>query len=68
MVGMLGIANRPGGYNEKLVTDIDPLTRTVAQTIYSRQERKKRLEAEVHLLSVVEVLWSNLKTVAEELF
>lgn len=58
MIGMFGIANRPGGYDDKLVLDIEPLTRTVAQMIHVRSERQKRLEAEVHLSSVVQVCTS----------
>ena len=33
MVGMLGVANRPGGYDEELVAAIDPLTSTTARLL-----------------------------------
>ena len=55
MIGIYGIANRPAGYDDEFVNDIEPFTRTVAEMTHTWQERKKREEAEVHLTSVVEV-------------
>lgn len=55
LVGILGVANRAEGFSEKMIEDLDPLIRTVSQMIHARTERKQRLDAEVHLLSIVEV-------------
>lgn len=37
LVGMAGVANRPGGYDEELLAKIDPLVATVAALIHSHK-------------------------------
>eukprot|EP00897_Mesotaenium_endlicherianum_P000778 jgi/Mesen1/10700/ME000090S10159 len=54
-IGMLGVANRSGGYSEALESDVQPLTMTIAQMIYAFEQRRRRLDAEVHLASVIQV-------------
>lgn len=49
-VGLLGLANRPAGYTNKLATELEPLLQTVGQLIerkrmyQERQEHQKGLE------------------------
>ena len=47
MVGMLGVANRPGGYDDKLVKALDPLLQTCANAIFTLRAdlRQKSVEA-----------------------
>ncbi len=42
MVGMLGIANRPGGYDEEIVQFLEPLLRTCAQLIEALRQNIER--------------------------
>lgn len=46
MIGMLGIANRPGGYEEGLVSFLEPFTATCANLIAAHNIDRKRREAE----------------------
>ena len=48
-VGMIGIANRAGGYNENLLTEILPLLRTFANIIVSSAQDTERLSIEDEL-------------------
>ena len=45
-VGMVGIANRPGGYNEKLAHSLTPLLTTCANLIESNRNDRRRRHAE----------------------
>ena len=49
LIGMVGIANRPGGYDEKLVDYLQPFTATCSNIIaaYRNQNQKKQAEDEV---------------------
>ena len=47
LIGMLGIANRPSGYDEAVVQDVEPFVQTVASIIESAQNAK-RLERLAH--------------------
>jgi PAS domain S-box-containing protein len=49
MTGMVGIANRPGGYDETLVTYLEPFLATCAQLLEGYRHRTLRGEAEVAL-------------------
>ncbi|MCH8929226.1 MAG: PAS domain S-box protein, partial [Candidatus Marinimicrobia bacterium] len=55
MVGMLGIANRPGGYDEKLVDFLEPFFRTSGNIIQAlRMERELTKAGEnIHLLQSI---------------
>ncbi|TVP90337.1 MAG: PAS domain S-box protein [Pseudomonadaceae bacterium] len=45
LVGMIGLANRPGGYDNELINFLVPLQRTLGQLIHALQEdRARRLE------------------------
>jgi len=61
LVGMAGIANRPGGYDESIVEFLDPLLMTCSNILLahrSEESRKeaesKRLESEERLLLAME--------------
>lgn len=49
-IGMAGIANRPGGYNENLLQYIQPLINTCAQIIeaYWNEQKYKRAKEDLH--------------------
>ncbi|MBF0213341.1 MAG: PAS domain S-box protein [Magnetococcales bacterium] len=49
IVGVLGIANRPQGYDEALVVFLEPLVATCAQIIEGYRNRRDRLETEERL-------------------
>ena len=46
LVGMLGIANRPGGYDEELVTTLEPLLASCGTLLDSYQNEQRRQQAE----------------------
>ncbi len=50
LVGMIAIANRPGGYDEEVVRFLDPFLSTCNNIInsYQNDQRKKALEKEYH--------------------
>jgi signal transduction histidine kinase len=49
LIGMVGIANRPGGYDEKLIDYLQPFTATCSNIIaaYRNQNQRKQAEDEV---------------------
>jgi signal transduction histidine kinase/CheY-like chemotaxis protein len=49
MVGMLGIANRSGGYDDALIASLDPLLSTGAKFVEAFQINVKRRELEIKL-------------------
>lgn len=49
LVGMIGVANRPGGYDESQIEFLQPLLRTYGQLIYSYSIRRQRKLAEEEL-------------------
>lgn len=50
MVGMVGIANRPSGYDESVIRDLGPLVTTYGNLIQARRNRLSREEAECRLV------------------
>lgn len=46
VVGMAGIANRPGGYDSKLVDFLEPLRRTCARLIQAHRNDRRQKEVE----------------------
>ena len=48
-VGMIGIANRPSGYDEDVLRFVDPLITTTTNIICAFRENKKRIQAEQEL-------------------
>ena len=46
MTGMVGVANRPGGYDEALVAYLEPFLSTCAQLLEGYRQRQLRTEAE----------------------
>ncbi|NOU11937.1 MAG: PAS domain S-box protein [Nitrospira sp.] len=51
LIGMAGIANRPGGYDESLITFLEPFLSTCAQLLDGSRHRRLRAEAEAELHS-----------------
>jgi PAS domain S-box-containing protein len=49
MVGMVGIANRPNGYSEAVVTELEPFLTTCASTIEAYRSDARRKQAEMAL-------------------
>jgi len=49
LVGTFGLANRPGGYDETLLAELQPLTATCANIIGALRIRRKQLEFELRL-------------------
>lgn len=54
MVGMAGIANRPGGYDTSVITSIQPLLVTCASLIEAYQRNKARQAAEDQVRTLLE--------------
>ena len=52
MVGMIGLANRSGGYDESVKAFIEPVLSTCANTIKAVQNQKMREQAEKALVDV----------------
>lgn len=50
MVGMAGLANRPGGYGEKDVEFLRPLLSTCASLVDAYENKEKRRQAEENLI------------------
>jgi len=63
LIGMVGVSNRPGGYNLSLVEEIEPLLSTYASIIRGFQFAKQ-IEADQHR---IEALNSDLEVRAGEL-
>ncbi|MFC1744198.1 GAF domain-containing protein [Candidatus Riflebacteria bacterium] len=61
LVGMLGIANRPDGYDEKIVEFLKPLLLTITNIIKAVAAEKKRQQAEEKLMENNSIL----KVIAE---
>ncbi|MDP2169355.1 MAG: PAS domain S-box protein [Rhodocyclaceae bacterium] len=51
VVGMIGVANRAGGYDESLLPQLEPLRTACKNIIESLRLEKRRLQAEAALLS-----------------
>ncbi|MFZ5595105.1 MAG: GAF domain-containing protein [Pseudomonadota bacterium] len=49
LVGMAGLANRPGGYDEKLIAHLQPMTNTCANLIQAHRNNRQRHDAEESL-------------------
>ncbi|QFU74370.1 PAS domain S-box protein [Halioglobus maricola] len=45
MIGMIGIANRPEGYDEKLINDLAPFLQTCANAIFALRAESDRRQA-----------------------
>lgn len=49
MLAMFGLANRPGGYNEKLLTYLQPITTVIGQLVSATRIKRKQQQAEEEL-------------------
>ncbi|MEK8052368.1 diguanylate cyclase [Ideonella sp. DXS22W] len=58
VTGMIGLANRPGGYDDELVALLTPLTTTLGALIRAREldEARRNAEAELQRLAVADGL------------
>jgi len=50
MIGMAGVANRPAGYDEKLVQDLEPFLQTCSNAIFALRADTAREQAEEQLV------------------
>ncbi|GJP77337.1 hypothetical protein CLOP_g7747 [Closterium sp. NIES-67] len=66
MIGMYALANRLGGYSTALLQAMEPLTASAAVMLHTVQDRKRKREAELRLLSLVQVAKDGLMTVARD--
>jgi PAS domain S-box-containing protein len=57
LVGMVGLANRPGGYDEDLVRWLEPLTATCGVIVGASRSQRRRQESERELRLSEERLW-----------
>ncbi|MBF0615051.1 MAG: PAS domain S-box protein [Magnetococcales bacterium] len=60
-IGVLGLANRPNGYDWNLVEYLKPLASACAQIIEAYRNRNKRLESEACLQQTVALLTSEVE-------
>jgi len=67
MSGMLGIANRPGGYDDQMVVFLRPLASTIAQLIEARQAVRARaaIEFSHHRLALLASRTTNGVVIAD---
>jgi PAS domain S-box-containing protein len=49
MVGIIGLANRPGGYDDDVLGELDPFSAAVSSMIVAKREEERRREAEEEL-------------------
>lgn len=49
LIGMVGIANRPGGYDESLIEELQPFLATCSQIIAAYRNERRRQQAELGL-------------------
>ena len=66
-VGMIGLANRPGGYNDEVITYLEPMVVACANLIGARKNDQRRRQAEQELQQHREQLAAALARSKEEL-
>lgn len=54
LVAMLGIANRPGGYDQTMVDFLAPLAATIGQLVEAKRDHDRRRDSERRLADVIE--------------
>lgn len=67
MVGMAGIANRKGGYDEELVESLNPFINTCANLIAEYHSEKQRIAAELRVKDNEERLQAVMDNVLESI-
>ncbi len=60
LVGSVGVSNRPGGYDEELVAELEPLTRTCATIVRAFRERRRLVESHAKLEELAQTLRESL--------
>ena len=63
MVGMIGIANRPGGYDQSVIDFLGPLTTTCGNIIGGLESLRQKVEAEEALRQAIQQLNTNIAEV-----
>ncbi|CAI5474241.1 unnamed protein product [Closterium sp. Yama58-4] len=63
MIGMYALANRAGGYSRAMLQELEPLAASTAVMLQAVHERKRKRDAELRLLSVLQVARDGLMTV-----
>ncbi|PJA32688.1 MAG: diguanylate cyclase [Zetaproteobacteria bacterium CG_4_9_14_3_um_filter_53_7] len=61
LVGMVGLANRPGGYDDVIVSYLEPMQQICANVIGSDQNNQRRERAEENLLLAGKVFENSLE-------
>jgi PAS domain S-box-containing protein len=67
LVGMVGIANRPGGYTEAVIAELEPFLTTCSSTIEAYHNEARRKQAEITLQQLNEELEQRVQQRTEEL-
>lgn len=62
LVGEVGLANRPGGYDEEVVASLQPVLAAIGQIIVARREREGRKKAERDLAEMNQNLQERVET------
>ncbi|CAI7782817.1 unnamed protein product, partial [Closterium sp. NIES-53] len=55
LIGAWAVSNRKGGYEESMLGELQPVTKTVAQIVAGIQGRKKAAEKEKRMVSMLKV-------------
>jgi len=66
MVGMAGLADRPGGYDDALIDALEPLLSTAAQLVQGFEDRRQRDAVEGRLRSLVQSAPDAIVTVDQD--
>ena len=61
LIGMIGLANRPGGYDDAMVSYLEPMQQACANVIGADQNNQRREVAEEDLLLASKVFESSLE-------
>lgn len=54
LVAMIGVANRPGGYDQNLLDFLQPLSMTIGQLVYASQAQARQNKSDRRLGAVIE--------------
>jgi PAS domain S-box-containing protein len=68
LVGTLGVANRPGGYNQQLVDFMEPFLSTCASIIDAYKNEARRKEAEEALRESEELHRATISNISDAIF
>ena len=66
-VGVIGLANRPGGYSEEVIAYLQPMVLACANLIAARKNEQRRKQAEQNLLQAHDQLEERVRVRTKEL-